>query len=225
MKPTILVGGQAVIEGVMMRVPGGYATSARDPEGKIHTIRKNFKSLSERSIFWRKPILRGMAGLYESMKMGMETLQWSADIAIPDEKDKPKNKLVDLLSSLFAICLAITLFMIVYYKISGLFTTLTIISCLALLFALMSLINTTLTLPGVIGIVLTIGMCVDANVLIFERIRENFKNNSENPKSEGFNAAYVTILDSNLTTLFAAVFLFAFGFGPIRGFSISLIII
>ena len=115
--------------------------------------------------------------------------------------------------------------MIVYYKIAGLFTTLTIISCLALLFALMSLINTTLTLPGVIGIVLTIGMCVDANVLIFERIRENFKNNSENPKYEGFNAAYVTILDSNLTTLFAAVFLFAFGFGPIRGFSISLIIV
>jgi preprotein translocase subunit SecD len=120
--------------------------------------------------------------------------------------------------------IAITIFMIVYYKVSGVFTTFTIISCLAMLFALMSLINTTLTLPGVIGIVLTIGMCVDANVLIFERIRENFKNNSENPKSDGFNAAYVTILDSNLTTLFAAVFLFAFGFGPIRGFSISLII-
>ena len=112
MKPTILVGGQAVIEGVMMRVPGGYATSARDPEGKIHTIRKNFKSLSERSIFWRKPVLRGMAGLYESMKMGMETLQWSADIAIPDEKDKPKNKFADFFSSLIAIALAITLFMV-----------------------------------------------------------------------------------------------------------------
>ena len=112
MKPTILVGGQAVIEGVMMRVPGGYATAARDPEGKIHIIKKNFESLSERSRFWRKPILRGMAGLYESMKMGMETLQWSADIAIPSEKDKPKNKLADLLSSLIAIILAITLFMI-----------------------------------------------------------------------------------------------------------------
>ncbi len=120
--------------------------------------------------------------------------------------------------------IAITLFMIIYYKISGLFTVITILSCLGLLFALMSLLNTTLTLPGVIGIVLTIGMCVDANVLIFERIRENFKMHSDNPKSDGFNAAYVTILDSNLTTLFAAVFLFAFGFGPIRGFSISLII-
>jgi|TARA_Y100001980_G_C14182000_1_gene52722 preprotein translocase subunit SecD len=114
--------------------------------------------------------------------------------------------------------------MIAYYKVSGLFTTLTIVSCLGLLFAFMTLLNTTLTLPGVIGIVLTIGMCVDANVLVFERIRENFKNSTENPKHEGFNSAYVTILDSNLTTLFAAIFLFAFGFGPIRGFSISLII-
>ena len=126
-------------------------------------------------------------------------------------------------ASLIAL-ITITLFMIVYYKVSGLFTTLTIVSCLALLFAFMTLLNTTLTLPGVIGIVLTIGMCVDANVLVFERIRENFKNSIENPKHEGFNSAYVTILDSNLTTLFAAIFLFAFGFGPIRGFSISLII-
>ena len=128
-----------------------------------------------------------------------------------------------LYASIIAL-IAITLFMIIYYKISGLFTAITIVSCLALLFAFMTLLNTTLTLPGVIGIVLTIGMCVDANVLIFERIRENFRINSENPKSDGFNAAYVTILDSNLTTLFAAIFLFAFGFGPIRGFSISLIV-
>ncbi|MDB0033886.1 protein translocase subunit SecD [Alphaproteobacteria bacterium] len=126
-------------------------------------------------------------------------------------------------ASLIAL-IAITLFMIAYYKVSGLFTAITIISCLGLLFALMSLLNTTLTLPGVIGIVLTIGMCVDANVLVFERIRENYKNSIENPKNDGFGSAYVTILDSNLTTLFAAIFLFAFGFGPIRGFSISLII-
>ncbi len=127
-------------------------------------------------------------------------------------------------ASLIAL-IAITIFMIAYYKVSGLFTAITIISCLGMLFALMSLLNTTLTLPGVIGIVLTIGMCVDANVLVFERIRENYKNSIiENPKNDGFGSAYVTILDSNLTTLFAAIFLFAFGFGPIRGFSISLII-
>ena len=112
MKPTILVGGQAVIEGVMMRVPGAYATAVRDPKGKIHIDRKKFRSLSEKSQVWRQPIIRGMAGLYESMKMGMETLQWSADIAIPDEKDKPKNKFADFFSSLIAISLAVSLFMI-----------------------------------------------------------------------------------------------------------------
>tara|TARA_Y100000741_G_scaffold151892_1_gene114640 strand:- start:4456 stop:5418 length:963 start_codon:yes stop_codon:yes gene_type:complete len=112
MKPTILVGGQAVIEGVMMRVPGAYATAVRDPHGKIHVYRKKFIALGEKSSIWKQPILRGMAGLYESMKMGMETLHWSADIAIPDEKNKPKNRLSDFFSSLFAIALAISLFMI-----------------------------------------------------------------------------------------------------------------
>ena len=113
MKPTILVGGQAVIEGVMMRVPGAYATAVRDPNGKIHVDRKKFIALGEKSLIWKQPILRGMAGLYESMKMGMETLHWSADIAMPDEKNKPKSRISDFFSSLFAIALAISLFMIV----------------------------------------------------------------------------------------------------------------
>ena len=112
MKPTILVGGQAVIEGVMMRVPGAYATAVRDPDGKVHVDRHSFKSITERSTFWKRPIFRGMAGLFEAMKMGMATLQWSADIAIPEEKDKNPNKLLDSLSSVFAIFFAITLFMI-----------------------------------------------------------------------------------------------------------------
>ena len=112
MKPTILVGGQAVIEGVMMRVPGAYATAVRDPNGKIHVDRKKFIALGEKSLIWKQPILRGMAGLYESMKMGMETLHWSADIAMPDEKNKPKSRISNFFSSLFAIALAISLFMI-----------------------------------------------------------------------------------------------------------------
>ncbi|MEA1880884.1 MAG: DUF1385 domain-containing protein [Candidatus Marinimicrobia bacterium] len=112
MKPTILVGGQAVIEGVMMRVPGAYATAVRDPQGKVHVDRHDFKSIVERSNFWKKPIFRGMAGLFEAMKMGMATLQWSADIAIPQEKDKKPSKLIDFLSTAFAILFALTLFMI-----------------------------------------------------------------------------------------------------------------
>ena len=112
MKPTILVGGQAVIEGVMMRVPGAYATAVRDPKGKVHFVRHKFVSITEKSNFWVKPIFRGMAGLYEAMKMGMATLQWSADIALPEEDNKKPNKFMEFLSSLFAIALAITLFMI-----------------------------------------------------------------------------------------------------------------
>ena len=110
MKPSILVGGQAVIEGVMMRVPGAYATAVRDPNGKIHLQKKAFSSITETSTFWRRPVFRGMASLYESMKMGMSTLNFSADIAMPEEE--AQSKLGELFSTLFAITLAISLFLI-----------------------------------------------------------------------------------------------------------------
>ena len=110
MKPSILVGGQAVIEGVMMRVPGSYATAVRDPNGKIHIQKEDFTSITESSSFWRRPIFRGMASLYESMKMGMKTLNYSADIAMPDEE--PQSKFAELFSTIFAISLAVFLFMI-----------------------------------------------------------------------------------------------------------------
>jgi uncharacterized protein YqhQ len=110
MKPSILVGGQAVIEGVMMRVPGAYATAVRDPEGEIHIQKKEFHSITERSNFWKKPIFRGMASLYEAMKMGMATLNYSADIAMPEEGEQ--SKLGEFFSTVFAIGLAITLFMV-----------------------------------------------------------------------------------------------------------------
>ncbi|MBT3517990.1 MAG: DUF1385 domain-containing protein [Candidatus Marinimicrobia bacterium] len=110
MKPSILVGGQAVIEGVMMRVPGAYATAVRDPEGKIHIQKKEFTSITEKSNLWNKPIFRGVASLFEAMKMGMATLQYSVDIAMPDEEEP--SKLADFFSTAFAIVLAISLFMI-----------------------------------------------------------------------------------------------------------------
>ena len=90
MKPSILVGGQAVIEGVMMRVPGSYATAVRDPNGEIHIQKEDFTSITESSSFWKRPIFRGMASLYESMKMGMKTLNYSADIAMPEEEPQSK---------------------------------------------------------------------------------------------------------------------------------------
>ena len=89
---------------------------------------------------------------------------------------------------------------------------------------MMSLLNTTLTLPGVIGIVLTIGMCVDANVLIFERIKEELKTEKSiiHAFDIGYSKAKITVLDANITTLIAAVILFAFGSGPVKGFAITL---
>lgn len=112
MKPSILVGGQAVIEGVMMRVPGSYATAVRDPEGKIHVDQHDFTSRVEISPFWKKPVLRGMMALFESMKMGMKTLQWSADIAMPGENEKQPGKLANLFSTVFAIVLAVGMFVV-----------------------------------------------------------------------------------------------------------------
>ena len=112
-KPAILVGGQAVIEGVMMRVPGAYATAVRDPQGNIQIDRHEFQSLTEKSKIWKKPVLRGMTALFEAMRIGFGTLQWSADIALPEEeKGKEPSKLGNFLSILFAIVLALLLFMI-----------------------------------------------------------------------------------------------------------------
>ncbi len=113
MKPNILVGGQAVIEGVMMRVPGAYSTAVRDPDGNIKIKRNQFTSITEKSNFWSKPIFRGMASLYEAMKMGMATLQWSADITYPeDNQDSIWSKILDFLTTIFSISLAIFLFMV-----------------------------------------------------------------------------------------------------------------
>ena len=113
MKPNILVGGQAVIEGVMMRVPGAYSTAVRDPDGNIKIKRNKFTSITEKSSFWSKPIFRGMASLYEAMKMGMSTLQWSADITYPeDNQDNMWSKSLDILTTLLSISIAIFMFMV-----------------------------------------------------------------------------------------------------------------
>ncbi|MFQ6613639.1 MAG: DUF1385 domain-containing protein [Fidelibacterota bacterium] len=119
-KPSILVGGQAVIEGVMMRVPGAYATAVRDPEGEIHIQKKAFTSRIESSPFWKKPVFRGIMSLYEAFKMGMSTLQWSADIALPPETPDSgwKTKLTNGASTVFAVGLAFVLFMLAPYWIA-----------------------------------------------------------------------------------------------------------
>ncbi len=119
---------------------------------------------------------------------------------------------------------AVAVFMVTCYGLFGLMTVMALVINLALILALLSALQATLTLPGIAGIVLTVGMAVDANVLIFERIREEARA-GRNPISSvdaGYRNALSTIIDANLTTLIAAVLLFAFGSGPIRGFAVTL---
>ncbi|HQP42467.1 MAG TPA: protein translocase subunit SecD [Thermoanaerobaculales bacterium] len=120
--------------------------------------------------------------------------------------------------------LLVIVFMVVYYKLSGLNAVFALILNVVILLGAMAYFGATLTLPGIAGIILTIGMAVDANVLIFERIREELAvgKTVRSAIDTGFSRAFVTILDSNLTTLIAALFLFQFGTGPVKGFAVTL---
>jgi len=119
---------------------------------------------------------------------------------------------------------AVAVFMIFYYRVFGLIADLTLLVNLLLLLAILGLLQATLTLPGIAGILLTVGMAVDANVLIYERIREEQRNGSSPQASiqAGFEKALSTILDANITTLIAGVVLFSFGTGPVKGFAVTL---
>ncbi|CCZ29709.1 protein translocase subunit SecD [Proteobacteria bacterium CAG:495] len=122
--------------------------------------------------------------------------------------------------------IAVVLFMVAAYGLFGVFTTVTVFINLFLMLGALSFMGATLTLPGIAGIILTIGMAVDANVLIFERMREEVKagRSTKDAAEAGFTEAWGTIVDSNLTTLVAAFVLFYFGTGPVRGFAVTLAI-
>lgn len=130
-----------------------------------------------------------------------------------------------IMASLIGLA-AITLFMLIYYKASGLNAILALFLNLILLLAAMGYVHATLTLPGIAGVILTIGMAVDANVLVFERIREELRagKTAVSAVSVGFEKALVTIIDTNTTTVISAFFLFLFGSGPVKGFAVTLII-
>ncbi len=118
----------------------------------------------------------------------------------------------------------VCIFMILIYGSFGLIANISLIANLFIIVALLGTIGATLTLPGIAGIVLTIGMAVDANVLIFERIKEESVKNKKIYETikKGFDRALSTILDANITTLIASLLLFVFGSGPVKGFSITL---
>ncbi len=118
----------------------------------------------------------------------------------------------------------VLLFMIIYYRVFGIVANIALGINILMLCALMSMISATLTLPGIAGIVLTVGMAVDANVLIFARIREELANGLSPQQAihSGYSRAFVSIFDANITTLIAAVILFAVGTGPVKGFAVTL---
>ena len=118
------------------------------------------------------------------------------------------------------------LFIAVWYRVFGIIADLALLANVLMLIALMSLFQFQLSLPGIAGIVLTVGMAVDANVLIFERIREELRNGNT-PQSSiraGFDRAYSTIVDANVTTFIAGFVLFFFGSGPVKGFAITMML-
>jgi preprotein translocase subunit SecD len=118
----------------------------------------------------------------------------------------------------------VAIFISVYYRLFGVIAVIALMVNVLLLLAILGLLQATLTLPGIAGILLTIGMAVDANVLIYERIREEIRNGSS-PQAciqAGFEKAWSAILDSNITTFIAAAVLFYIGTGPVRGFAVTL---
>jgi preprotein translocase subunit SecD len=120
----------------------------------------------------------------------------------------------------------VVFFMLVYYRGSGVNAVVALLLNMILMLAGLILFNATLTLPGIAGIILTIGMAVDSNVLIFERIREELKTGKTIPSAieQGFARAFVTIIDTHVTTIISSLFLFVFGTGPLRGFAVTLVL-
>ena len=127
-------------------------------------------------------------------------------------------------TSLIIGFILVILFMFYKYKLFGLIANTSLIANLLMLVGVLTILEATLTLPGIAGIILTVGMAVDANVLIFERIREELKTEKSiiHAFDSGYSKAKITVLDANITTLIAAIILFAFGSGPVKGFAITL---
>jgi preprotein translocase subunit SecD len=122
--------------------------------------------------------------------------------------------------------LAVVLFMVIYYRLSGVIADVAVLLNLLILLACMAAFHATLTLPGIAGIVLTIGMAVDTNILIFERIREEFRlgKSIRAAIDAGFKRAFTTVIDTHVTVVVSAVILYQFGTGPVKGFAVSLMI-
>ena len=211
-----------------------FGRATTDNVGKRLAIILDGKIISAPNI--NEPITSG-----KGMISGNFTFQEATDLALllrsgalPTPLDVVEERTVgpDLgedsirsgITSLIVGFVLVILFMFYKYKIFGLIANTALIANLFMLVGILTLLEATLTLPGIAGIILTVGMAVDANVLIFERIKEELKTEKSiiHAFDIGYSKAKITVLDANITTLIAAVILFAFGSGPVKGFAITL---
>ena len=169
-----------------------------------------FQSATDLSLLLRSGALPAPLSVVEERTVGPDLGQDSIDAGV---------------FSLIIGFVLVIIFMIIKYRLFGLIANISLISNLLMLIGFLTLLEATLTLPGIAGIILTVGMAVDANVLIFERIKEELRKNISNNIQAfdlGFKRSVVTILDANITTLIASIILFIFGSGPVKGFAVTL---
>lgn len=206
----------------------------RKTEGQMTKFRKRIEEIINvatiRGVFGKRFQITGLDSIEEARKLAL--LLRAGALAAPMEIVEERTVGPSLgqeniergFQSVVVGLVLVVLFMAFYYRIFGIVADIALIFNLILLIAILSLLQATLTLPGIAGIVLTVGMAVDANVLIFERIKEELRQGSSAQLAIylGYERAFATILDANVTTLIAALVLFGFGTGPIKGFAVTL---
>ncbi|MGQ9645292.1 MAG: protein translocase subunit SecD [Thermodesulfobacteriota bacterium] len=185
---------------IQERIPGGRAQI---------TGRFDMKEASDLAIVLRAGALPAPVKIIEERTVGPSLGQ-----------DSIRQGFISIIIS----AILIVLFMIFYYRLSGVIADIALILNVLLVFAVLSIFRATLTLPGIAGLVLSVGMAVDANILVHERIKEELRwgKTTRAAIDQGYHRAFTTIIDSNLTTVIAALFLYQFGTGPVRGFAVTL---
>ncbi len=210
-----------------------YETEKVQRDGKVETIRHKIEEVISlatiQGVFSKKFQITGLTR-DEATKLALllRAGALAAPIQIVEERTvgptMGAENIAKGFESVIIGFIVVVAFMLFWYKGFGLLANLALLTNLVLIIAVLSMFQATLTLPGIAGIVLTVGMAVDANVLIFERIREELAvgNTPQASINSGYDKAYSTIFDANITTLIAAVVLFVFGTGPVKGFATTL---
>ena len=201
-----------------------------NPEKNVEYIEEVITAPVIRSQLGKRFQIEGLDGPNEARDLSLllRAGAFAAPIQIVEERTVgPSLGLQNIKQGVQSVLIGLALvfvFMFFYYRKFGVIANVALILNLVLIIAVLSMLQATLTLPGVAGMVLTVGMAVDANVLIFERIREELRNNVgvQMSISRGYEQAFSTIFDANITTLIAAIVLFIFGTGPIKGFATTL---